>query len=325
MTRRKRIVVGCLVVAIGFPVALLLAVVVFLHALNPLLLGGGDERDGSIVSSGTRREYLLHVPARRVSGEPAPLVISLHPAAVFPTVQRDVSRWNDLADREGFFVVYPWGRRIAPLPILPALPVWPVESEAALAEEVEFIADLIDELVRKQDVDPARIYVSGFSNGGAMAFALSCRLSHRIAAGGTVAAAHVLPWSWCTDTRPMPWIAFHGTDDPLVPYAGGRSFGSSFPSAAEWAARWARRNRCQQGPISTRLGGTTRLEYGGCAEGADVRLYTIQGGGHTWPGGMPLPRLLLGRTGSGVDATREMWEFFRRYRLPTPASPAPSS
>ena len=316
MTGRKRIVLGCLLLGIGFPVALLVAVVVFLHALNPLVLGGGDEHNGSIVSSGKRREYLLHIPARHLGGKPAPLVISLHPAAVFPTVQRATSRWNDLADREGFFVVYPWGRRISPLPILPSLPVWPVESEAALTEEVAFISDLIDELVRAHGVDPARIYVNGFSNGGAMTFALSCRLSHRIAAVGTVAAAHVLPWSWCTDSRPMPFIAFQGTDDPLVPYRGGASLGYSFPSAEGWAASWARRNRCTQLPVATQLGGATRLDYGGCAEGADVRLYTIEGGGHTWPGGSPLPRLLVGRTGTEVDATREMWEFFRRYRRP---------
>jgi len=314
MTRRKRIVVGCLVAVIGFPVALVLAVVVFLHALNPLLLGGGDEHNGTLVSSGRRREYLLHVPARHLRGKPAPLVISLHPAAVFPTVLRNASLWNELADREGFFVVYPWGRRIAPLPILPSLPVWPVESEAALTEEIAFIADLIDELVRTHGVDPPRVYVNGFSNGGAMTFALSCRLSHRIAAVGTVAAAHVLPWSWCTDTRPVPLIAFHGTDDPLVPYRGGGSFGHSFPSAADWAANWARRNRCTREPITTRLRGANRLEYTGCADGAEVHLYAIEGGGHTWPGGSPLPRLLVGRTVTGVDATREMWEFFRLRR-----------
>jgi polyhydroxybutyrate depolymerase len=325
MTRRKRIVVGCLLAVIGLPVALVLAVVAFLHALNPFLLGGRDEHNGTLVSSGRKREYLLHVPARRLGGKPAPLVISLHPAAVFPTVQRNASRWNELADREGFFVVYPWGRRIAPLSILPSLPVWPVESEAALTEEVAFIADLIDELVRTHGVDPARVYVNGFSNGGAMTFVLSCRLSHRIAAVGTVASAHVLPWSWCTDTRPMPLIAFHGTEDPLVPYRGGWSFEYSFPSAPDWAANWARRNRCAKEPIATRLRSTTRLAYTGCAEGTEVRLYTIEGGGHTWPGGSPLPRLLVGRTGTGVNATREMWEFFRRYRLSTLPGPAPSS
>jgi len=325
MTRRKRVLVGCLWVVIGLPVALLLAVVAFFHALNPLLLGGGDEQNASIVSSGTRREYLLHVPAGHLGGKPAPLVISLHPAAVFPSVLRNTSRWNDVADREGFIVVYPWGRRIAPLLILPSLPVWPVESEAALAEEVAFIAELIDELVRTHGVDPARIYVNGFSNGGALTFALSCRLSHRIAAVGTVAAAQVLPWSWCSDSQPVPLIAFHGTDDPLVPYPGGRAFGTTLPGAADWTAGWAQRNRCTQGPIATQLGDATRLDYRGCAEGADVRLYTIEGGGHTWPGGNPLPRLFVGRTSSSVDATREMWEFFRRFRRSPPTSPAPSS
>jgi polyhydroxybutyrate depolymerase len=193
--------------------------------------------------------------------------------------------------------------------------VWPIESKEALAEEVAFIADLIDELVRTHDVDPARIYVNGFSNGGAMAFALSCRLPQRFAAVGTVAAANVLPWSGCTDAQPVPSITFHGTDDPLVPYHGGGSY--SFPSATDWAARWAHRNRCANDPVTTPLVGATRLAHTGCEGGAEVLLYTIDGGGHTWPGGRPMPGLLVGRTATDIDATREMWEFFRRHRSST--------
>ena len=93
-----------------------------------------------------------------------------------------------------------------------------------LTKDVRFISDLIDDLEKAYNIDPTRIYANGLSNGGGMAFVLSCTLSDRIAAVGMVAAAQMLPWSWCTDHRPVPMIAFHGTADSIVPYEGGTSW-----------------------------------------------------------------------------------------------------
>src|SRR2546427_6141259 len=68
------------------------------------------------------------------------------------------------------------------------------------------------------------VYANGLSKGGGMSFALSCTLSDRIAAVGMVGAALLLPFSWCTDLRPVPMIAFHGTADAAAPYTGGFSW-----------------------------------------------------------------------------------------------------
>jgi polyhydroxybutyrate depolymerase len=59
----------------------------------------------------------------------------------------------------------------------------------------------------------------------------------------------------------------------------------------------------------------TRLEYPGCANDAAVVLFTIHGGGHTWPGGEPLPEWFVGRTSRSIDATRQMWAFFQEHPL----------
>ncbi len=303
MTRRKS-VLGAVLILVSLPAAIALAAALSFHVRN--------RNDGSIVSSGAKREYLLHVPRSYDRGKPAPLVISLHGAGGWPTQQRNLSGWNRLAEREGFIVVYPsalWGR---------GPKVWKVTRGPLLAADIRFISELIDTLEASYSIDPKRIYANGLSNGGGMSFVLSCALSHRIAAVGMVAAAQTLPWSWCTDRRPVPMIAFHGTADPLIPYDGGSSpiAPDVFPSVPSWTASWARRNRCATKPVESAVAAdVTRVDYTSCAEGADVALYRVRGGGHTWPGGEPLPHWFVGPTSNGVDATGVMWEFFREHPL----------
>jgi polyhydroxybutyrate depolymerase len=185
-------------------------------------------------------------------------------------------------------------------------------------KDVRFISDLIDTLKASYNIDATRIYANGLSNGGGMSFVLSCTLSDRIAAVGMVAAAQTSSWRWCTDERPVPMIAFHGTADPVVPYNGGASWISPrpFPGTPMWAARWAKRNRCGDNPLeSTAAVDVSQREYTNCADGASVVLYTIHGGGHTWPGGMELPEWFVGRTTRTINATELMWAFFSEHAL----------
>jgi len=304
MKSRKR-VLGAVLVLIGLPVVLALVEAVSFYVLN--------RNNGRIVSSGQKREYLLYVPRSYDRTKPTPLVISMHGAGGWPAQQMDVSQWNRLADEYGFIVVYPSG-------IGGAGPrIWRGRG-AGLVRDVRFISELIDTLKAAYNIDPTRIYANGLSNGGGMAFVLSCTLSDRIAAVGMVASAHILPWSWCADHRPVPMIAFHGTADRTTPYGGGRSWVArdhQFPSIPTWTANWARRNQCGTNPVESVVAAdVTRLEYTNCAGGAAVALYTVQGGGHTWPGGKPMPEWLVGSTSNGIDATTQMWAFFRDHRLP---------
>ena len=312
----RKIVIGAVLVIVGLPVVLVLIAGVsfylYFYALN--------RSNGTIVSSGQKREYLLYVPRSYDRTKPTPLVISMHAGALWPVAQMETSQWNKMADGHGFIVVYPSGTTLrgGGTGVLPK--VWRMRpGGAGLMANVRFISELIDTLEAAYNIDPTRIYANGFSNGGAMAFALSCALSHRIAAVGTVAAAQDRPWSWCADPRPVPMIMFHGTADPLVPYNGGPSWVSPrpFPSVLTWAANWARRNRRGPNPVESVVAtDVTRLEYTDCADDAAVVLYTVQGGGHSWPGGKPMPEWIAGSTSSGIDATSQMWAFFREHRLP---------
>jgi polyhydroxybutyrate depolymerase len=149
---------------------------------------------------------------------------------------------------------------------------------------------------------------------------LSCTMSDRIAAVGMVSAGLYPGWSWCTDHRPVPVIAFHGTADPICPYNGGRTkFGDDiFPSVPSFMANWARRNRCGPNPMESRFAAdVTRLQYTDCADDASVVLYTVKGEGHQWPGGKPIvAKWLVGPYSHSIDATRQMWAFFREHALP---------
>lgn len=309
----RKVVIGTVLALIGVP-----AILVPIEAARFYVR---NRSNGSIVSSGQEREYLLHVPNSYDSTTPTPLVISMHGGAMWGAAQRETSRWNQVAEEHGFIVVYPSGTEFPRM--------WhAVRPGPGLTADVRFISELIDTLGSEYNIDPARIYADGISNGGGMAFVLSCTLSDRIAAVGMVASAQFLPWSWCTDQRAVPMIAFHGTADRLAPYRGGLSWVSPdrFADITRWAANWAQRNRCTANPVESLVAAdVTRLEYRDCASDAAVILYTVVGGGHTWPGGMPLPEWFAGSTSNSIDATSRMWAFFREHPLGQTQSTAPQN
>jgi len=317
MISRKKVVRVALLI-LGLPVALALAAGVGFYAV--MTFYAPNRINGSIVSSGQKRGYLLFVPTSYDRARPAALVISLHGAAIWPATQREASQWNRLAEERGFIVVYPSGTTLdgSGTGLLP-FRVWLAEPGPTVTADAQFISDLIDSLSSSYNIDSARIYADGLSNGGGMAFALSCTLSHRIAAIGMVAAAHALTWSWCVDPRPVPVIAFHGAADPVVPYDGaGTSWLNPrpFPNIAWFLARWARRNGCLGKPAESAVAAdVARREYTGCTGDAAVVLYTIRGGGHQWPGGKPFPAWMAGRASRSIDATCLMWAFFEAHPL----------
>ena len=137
-----------------------------------------------------------------------------------------------MADEHGFIAVYPSGLSGR------GPRGWSAGGGPGQTRDVRFIAELIDTLRASYHIDPTRIYANGLSNGGGMAFVLSCTQSDRIAAVGVVGTAIFLPWSECTDQRAVPMIAFHGTADRLTRYHGGKTWVApvSFPDIPNWVA-----------------------------------------------------------------------------------------
>lgn len=302
----RRLVLGAALALIGLPVVMV--------PIEDIRWYSANADNGSFVSSGLKREYLLYVPKSYDRSKPTPLILSLHGAGLWGAVQRDMSLFNRLADREGLIVVYPsgiGGRGVR---------VWHAEEGPGLMRDVKFISELIDTIEAHYNIDASRIYANGLSNGGGMSFVLSCTLSHRIAAVGLVASAQFLPWKWCTDRRAVPMIDFHGTADPEVPIRGGASWvlpgDKRFPDQLTWTANWAQRNRCAPNPVDSAVApDVTRRAYTNCADDAAVVLYIVHGGGHTWPGGGRMPEWFVGPTNRSIDATSLMWAFYREHPL----------
>ena len=268
-----------------------------------------DRTNGSLVSSGEKREYLLYVPETYdpTSAQNVPLVINIHGFSQWPANQANVSQWNQLADEEGFIVVYPSGLGIPKR--------WRVtrtaEDPTGVDIELQYYRDLIDKLSTEYAIDPERIYVNGLSNGGGMSLRLACSLSDRVAAIGGVAGAYLVDLDECAGG--VPGIFFHGQADKIVPYEGGPSerFPIDFPYIPAFIDDYAQLNGCDTNEtVFLEKDHVQGVRYEGCEPGADVVFYTISDGGHTWPGGNDLPERITGKTTHEINATRLMWEFF---------------
>jgi polyhydroxybutyrate depolymerase len=256
--------------------------------------------------SGATRTANVHVPASYDPSKPTPLVLNFHGYTSDGGQEALLSNMSAKADQAGFVVVYPQGLNQS----------WNAGaccgvSASSGVDDVGFVGQLLDELESRLCVDVHRVFATGMSNGGFLSHRLGCEMSTRIAAIAPVAGVLGVPA--CNPVRPVPVMHFHGTADPLVPYDGSPSLG--FPSVEDTFTGWAARDSCAGSPATTfSKGDTSCASYEQCAGGASVTLCTVQGGGHTWPGGLPVPA--LGYTTTELSATDAMWTFFTQHPLP---------
>ncbi len=160
-------------------------------------------------------------------------------------------------------------------------------------DDVKYLTGLVDEVASRYAVDTKRVYLIGHSNGGAMTLRLACDAPGKFAAAFELAGPFWSdPEARCTPSSPIALRVVHGTKDESVPYDGG-SLDSGDPGRsvgpAGIAAFFAKKNGCADTPapaspvdIEASLPGaeTKVSRYEGCKPGADVELWTIEGGGH---------------------------------------------
>ncbi|MCU0499025.1 MAG: alpha/beta hydrolase fold domain-containing protein [Anaerolineae bacterium] len=270
--------------------------------------------------NGQERLYRIYIPKTYPDATaPVPLVLMLHGASGTAEGIEAITNLNELADQEGFVVVYPEGVDLT----------WRDDRQPNdPIDDVAFISTLIDDMTSRLSIDPTRVYIAGFSAGGMMAFRVGCELQDKITAVGVIATT--LPrylFDNCQNASPIPVLIIHGTNDPIVFWEG--SIG--YMSLVETLNFWVERNQCDPAigitgeldAVPDDITAVRLIQFNACAEGTEVSVYSVLGGGHTYPGHPIIaPGLELGNTSQEFDANEALWQFFARHPLPEGAATA---
>jgi polyhydroxybutyrate depolymerase len=253
------------------------------------------------------RVFNVHVPTSYSTATPTPVVLNFHGLGSDGTQQDELSGMSRKADAEGFIAVHPEGLGVRQS--WNAGPCCGFASENNV-DDIGFVHAMLDVLESTLCIDASRVFVTGMSNGALFTQRVGCELASRVAAIAPVAGVLVEPI--CVPARPMPVVEFHGTLDPIEPYDGDPEEG--WPSVPDTFAAWATRDGCTDDIAETYDDHDSQcVTHQRCGSGSSVTLCTVEGGGHTWPGGEPIPR--LGYTTPYLSATDAMWTFFEANAL----------
>ena len=276
----------------------------------------------SIESGGLERTYLVHLPPSYMKGTPTPLLIAFHGGGGDGEGMERLTHMDDVSDSAGFIAVYPdgidrnWndGRP----EINPGV------------DDVGFVRDLLKQLESDYSIDAKRVYATGISDGGFMSYRLALDLDGTFAAVAPVGA--LMTEQLCRKpppASPVSVLLIMGKDDPFVPWSGGdvtaglKKRGTVVSTAAT-IDYWVKAESCVSQPVISELpdtdpsDGTRAREelYGGGREGAVVELIAVEGGGHTWPGGLQyLRERTIGKTSRDFDASEVIWDFFKGHNI----------
>lgn len=279
------------------------------------------------------RSWIVYAPSGYDPTKPTPVVVLLHGRPSNGGGMAYLSGMNGVAESHNFIVVYPDGIDNE----------WNAQfdisaSEISLAgrrstlpqDDVGFLQTLMSDVAQDFNIDRSRLYLGGFSNGSFMTYRMACSAGNTFAGFAAISAGlYVELARFCRRSDPTPILIMNGTADTSVPYngvlianpQGGEPIRISL-SVEDTVATFARRNGCDVAGESTTFAesgaspGTNVVRFvpRNCRSGADVVLYAINGGGHTWPG-HPRPQMEMGATNMDMDAGEVIWDFFSRHTL----------
>lgn len=279
--------------------------------------GGGAQTEGVVQVplpfSGLDRHYQL-LDAHR-GPAPAPLIILLHGGGGNGGTM--IARWATQARLAGLIVAAPdgIGRR-------DKMGTWNAggccgEAAARGVDDIGFVRAVIDDVAKRTAIDPTRLYVAGFSNGGMLTHRVAAALGNRIAAAAVVSGA--LFGNEARPAAPVPMLVIHGEKDDVVAFKGGTS-PTSFVARAQTLPflpvrqsvdYWRQADGCAAAPVVTRQPNIVIERSTSCRQGSDVVFYDLPRGGHEWSG--PSKPGGAGTRGDAVDTTDVIWRFFERH------------
>lgn len=245
------------------------------------------------------REYRLHVPRgyKKKQKKLLPLVLMLHGrTSNGKAASSRYYGWTRLADKQKFIAVFPTA--------LGSPTSWKGGWSGKPTADSEFLALLIDTMLKEFRIDKDRVFMTGHSSGGFMSFSFATTHSEKIAAIGPVAGLVI---SKSKPKLPISVISFHGMADKVVAYdskRGKKARYGGMPSAIESAANFAKHNGCAKQPTRTDIAkGRVHVDtWAGGKKGTEVVLYSIEDGDHGWPSGR-----------GPIAATGLIWEFFKEH------------
>lgn len=268
-----------------------------------------DSLAESIRHDGKKRTYLLHIPDSYSDDQAHCLVIALHGGTGSAKNLEEQSGLAEYADAQGFIACFPDGLHRT----------WNAGGCCGKAmkkdvDDVGFIEKLIDHISGEYNIDPGRVYVTGMSNGGFMAYRLACELSEKIAAIAPVAGT--MNFNGCAPATPVSVIHFHSYRDENVPFSGGVGDGISDhynPPVDSVMEAWSGFNGCVSTDSLVYDGNDfDHRRWSACDDSTEIELYMTHDGGHSWP---------MGKKGTdkadepskSIDANALMWAFFQSH------------
>ena len=291
---------------------------IFIVFISFFLLGGAEDRMApkkEIINIDDRtREYYVSLP--QDTSKPFPLIINFHGFKSHAIDQQGFSQMDNYAHQNGVGIVYPEGIKRS----------WNVGHKRMKNNEndIGFVNALIDSVSSKYNIDSDRIYACGFSNGGTFSYELICGLSNEIAAFGSVGGNFSINEKRvCNIDREIPLIHIHGTKDRLQKYNKSDRY---FLSTIESFNFWVKYNQLDKTIVENitdihKKDRTTVEKYTFYKNNSDTKVihFKVVNGGHLWLGS-PIGdwfflRLLFGRNNHEINSSKELVDFFLKYKL----------
>jgi polyhydroxybutyrate depolymerase len=274
-------------------------------ATSPVAVGASTR---TITVDGRQRTFIVYRPAGLTTA--APLVVFLHGGFGTGAQAERYYGWDAEADKAHFLVAYPDGVDRA----------WDTgggccgKPATQGIDDVAFLSEMVRTIESVVPIDPERVYATGISNGGIMAYTLACRTT-LLAAIGPDSATQL---GACSSPTATSVIHVHGTADTRIPYDGGQGNGSAHidgPAVPAVNATWRAIDHCAAPTVS--VAGVVTTSAAACPHGRSVELITVAGAGHQWPGSPPKPVLqrILGtdNPSTALNATSVIWQFFAAH------------
>jgi polyhydroxybutyrate depolymerase len=284
--------------------------------------------DKAIAVDGRERQYMIHLPPSFSGAKKLPVIFAFHGGGGEYKKTIRYYNLNNLADENGYIVVYPNAVNKA----------WSMRGVSSRVknvddgvDDVKFISSLLDYLIEHYKTDSNHIFCTGISRGGIFSLFLAWQLSDRITAIAPVCAS--IPQAIAdaySFKHPTSVLLINGTEDPLINYNGGpgkmnaknaESQTANMLPTEELVSKIVKLNHCTSTPVVEDLpdtdpkDGCTATEYSYSCNQAQIEFIKVINGGHTWPGGIQyLPKMIIGKVCKDFYAEEKVFEFFKKIK-----------